>query len=48
MPRTYTFYCEECPNEWDETLDTPRTSFCPCCEREADPDSASLFDDEDE
>jgi hypothetical protein len=40
------FLCDDCPNEWSEEMMVVGPSYCPCCDREAEPyASDALLDD---
>ena len=40
-----TFYCDECPNEFTDDMVTISHSWCPCCDKECQPDGhEALFD----
>jgi hypothetical protein len=31
------YLCDACPNEWSDEMTVVGTSYCPCCERAAEP-----------
>ena len=40
------YLCDDCPNEWSDEMMVVGPSFCPCCDREAEPyDSEALIED---
>jgi hypothetical protein len=42
------YLCDDCPNEWADEALVVGPSYCPCCDREADPyDSDALLEDVD-
>jgi hypothetical protein len=40
------YLCDACPNEWSDEMMVVTSSYCPCCDAEAEPyDSEALLDD---
>jgi hypothetical protein len=39
------YLCDDCPNEWSDEMAVVGPSFCPCCDRKAEPyDSEPLLE----
>jgi hypothetical protein len=40
------YLCDDCPNEWSDEMMVVGLSYCPCCDREAEPyDTETLLDE---
>ena len=39
-----TFYCDECPNEFTDEMLTLAPSYCPCCDKECEPDGYDEYE----
>jgi hypothetical protein len=44
--RNHYYLCDACPNEWSDEMMVVASSYCPCCDAEAEPyDSEALLED---